>query len=53
LQRQELQSAFENFRKAIEHNPRFKQAYIRIAELFESQGDSQNAQTYRQAAAQL
>ncbi|RME98477.1 MAG: tetratricopeptide repeat protein, partial [Bacteroidetes bacterium] len=53
LQRQELQTAFEHFRKAIERNPRFKQAYLRIADLFESQGDSQNAQAYRQAASQM
>ena len=52
-QRKELETAFNNFRKAIEYNPKLKQAYLGIATIFEEQGDVENANRYRNAAAQF
>lgn len=52
-QRQQPQMALENFNKAIQYNPKLKQAYLSIATIYEEQGDVNNANRYRQAAAKL
>jgi len=44
-----LSIALENAKKAIEYNPKFKQAYELAAQIFEAQGDTNNAERYRAA----
>jgi Tfp pilus assembly protein PilF len=45
--------ALKNILRALEINPRFKQAYELAAALYEQKGDAQSAAAYRNAAAQL
>ncbi len=45
--------AIQSIRKALEINPNFKAGYLLAADLYEQIGDRQNAQMFRQVAAQL
>ncbi len=52
-QRQNWTLALNNAMEAIRLNPRFKAAYELVASIYESQGDSQTAARYREAAGKL
>ncbi|MEL6973131.1 MAG: tetratricopeptide repeat protein, partial [Bacteroidota bacterium] len=49
--RNELTAAFNYARRSIEINPRFKQGYQLLAEIYEKNGDPQKAQEMRARAA--
>lgn len=52
-QRQEFSGALESLQTAIEGNPRFKPAYELAAQIYEQQGNAQQAAKLRQVAAGL
>jgi len=52
-QKNDAAGALKNLQKAIELAPRFKQAYELAAQIYEQQGNMQQAQQIRAAAAQL